>query len=215
MILCKFTKTDSAVFLPHLDLLREMGRAVRRADLKVAFSEGFNPHMLLYFSQPLPLGLPSVAEYFCADSKEDPFLFMTRLNEKLPRGVKILSATNVEKASVHAMTTRAAYRYHADRLLKKSELRDIMSRKTIVISVKTKHGMTDAEIREKIFLLDEDCGDAVAILGCGKNNLRADSFGNFLKAELKLERIEVEKIDAYIDFDSEVKTVDEFFGLPH
>ena len=56
MILCKFTKIDSAVYIPHLDMLREMGRAVRRADLSVRFSEGFNPHMLLYFSQPLPLG---------------------------------------------------------------------------------------------------------------------------------------------------------------
>ena len=50
MILCKFTKIDSAVYIPHLDMLREMGRAVRRADLSVRFSEGFNPHMLLYFS---------------------------------------------------------------------------------------------------------------------------------------------------------------------
>ena len=213
MIICKFTKIDSAVYTPHLDLLREMGRAVRRADLKVKFSEGFNPHMLLFFSQPLPLGLASRAEYFCADSDEDPIAFMNGLNLKLPRGVRILAAARCEKASVHAEITHAEYRYRTEKTLSDTAIRDIMSRITLEIPVKTKKGMTNSDVRSRIYSLEKDGSDIVAVLGCGKENLRADSLGNFLVSEFELGEYEVEKEMSLILRDGELKTVDEAYGL--
>lgn len=213
MVICKFTKTDSAVYLPHLDLLREMGRAVRRADLSVKFSEGFNPHMLLYFSQPLPLGLSSLAEYFCADSEEDPEHFRTELNRKLPRGVRILAASHCEKASVHAEITHAEYRYKAEKPFKKSDLEHIMSRITLEIPVKTKKGMTVSDVRARIFSLEEDRGDAVAVLGCGRDNLRADSFGAFLSSELGCGEWSVEKEESLILSEAGLRSVDEVYDI--
>lgn len=213
MILCKFTKTDSAVYLPHLDLLREMGRAVRRADLPIKFSEGFNPHMLLFFSQPLPLGLSSLAEYFCAESDCSPERFVSGLNTKLPRGVRILAAAACEKASVHAEITHATYRYKASKPFKKGDLDSIMSRTVLEMPVKTKKGMTVSDVRSRIYSLKEENGSVIAVLGCGKENLRADSFGNFLSSELHLDEISVEKEQSLILRDGILKTVDEVYGL--
>jgi radical SAM-linked protein len=215
VILCKFTKADSAVYLPHLDLLREMGRAVRRANLSVRFSEGFNPHVLLFFSQPLPLGLASVAEYFCADSEEDPKKFMDGLNEKLPRGVRILGAVKCEKAEVHALTSHAAYRYKKSAVAPvQAQLDDIMSRITVEIPVKTKKGQTVADVKPRIHSLKEENGDIVAVLGCGKQNLRADSFGKFLAQTFCWgEDYDILKERAFVCADGSVKDVDAFYGL--
>jgi len=49
-------------FIGHLDLLRAMQRALRRSGLPVEYSQGFNPHMLVSFASPLPVGQSGLAE---------------------------------------------------------------------------------------------------------------------------------------------------------
>ncbi|GHU72967.1 radical SAM protein [Clostridia bacterium] len=51
-----FEKSFALRFIGHLDLLRVMQRALRRAGLPVAYSQGFNPHMLIAFASPLAVG---------------------------------------------------------------------------------------------------------------------------------------------------------------
>ena len=63
MIVLKYLKKDAYTYLSHIDILRHLTRTIRRADLKVSFSQGFNPHMLLNMSVPLPLGHTGCAEY--------------------------------------------------------------------------------------------------------------------------------------------------------
>ncbi len=57
-----FTKRGDSRFLSHLDLMRTIERAVRRAGLPVRFTEGENPHVRLSFPAALPLGLESLCE---------------------------------------------------------------------------------------------------------------------------------------------------------
>ena len=75
MILLKFEKAEGFCFISHVDTLRHFQRIFRRADISVEYSKGFNPHMLIYFSSPLPLGLASKAEYVCVatDMKAEEF----------------------------------------------------------------------------------------------------------------------------------------------
>lgn len=49
-------------FTSHLDVLRAWERALRRADLPLAYSAGFTPHPRLAFASPLPLGFTGEAE---------------------------------------------------------------------------------------------------------------------------------------------------------
>ena len=51
-------------FIGHLDIMRFFQKALRRADIPVAFSGGFSPHMIMSFANPLGVGLTSDGEYF-------------------------------------------------------------------------------------------------------------------------------------------------------
>ena len=62
-----FKKTDTAKYISHLDLNRFVARALRRAQIPLWYTEGFNPRPHTAFSLPLPLGVESVCE--CVDIK--------------------------------------------------------------------------------------------------------------------------------------------------
>lgn len=53
MITLKYRKSGNAVFISHIDTLRGMVRAIRRAEINMAYSKGFNPHMLLFSARRL------------------------------------------------------------------------------------------------------------------------------------------------------------------
>ena len=49
-------------FISHLDMTRFMARVIRRAELPVWYTEGFNPHLYMTFALPLSLGFESEYE---------------------------------------------------------------------------------------------------------------------------------------------------------
>ena len=75
----RFEKTGKLQYISHLDLLRTMQSALRRAKVDMVYSEGFNPHMKINFALPLSIGIESVCEFMdiktegraaCADVKD-------------------------------------------------------------------------------------------------------------------------------------------------
>lgn len=59
----RFTKTGSMKFIGHLDCMRFFQKAIRRAKLDVAYSQGYSPHQLMSFASPLGVGVTSDGEY--------------------------------------------------------------------------------------------------------------------------------------------------------
>ena len=57
-----FSKMGRAKYVSHLDLVRTMTRAVRRADIPLWYTEGFNRHPYLTFAAPLSLGYEGLRE---------------------------------------------------------------------------------------------------------------------------------------------------------
>ena len=55
----KFRKQGVMKFIGHLDVMRYFQKAIRRADIDIAYTEGFSPHMILSFAAPLGVGLTS------------------------------------------------------------------------------------------------------------------------------------------------------------
>ncbi|UCC79500.1 MAG: TIGR03960 family B12-binding radical SAM protein [Candidatus Zixiibacteriota bacterium] len=78
-------------FLSHLDNIRTIFRAIRRGEIPVAYSEGYNPHQKVSFGPPLPVGYISEAEYFDMVLTE-PFReeFLKNLERSFPEYIKIL-----------------------------------------------------------------------------------------------------------------------------
>ena len=92
--LITFEKGDSARWLGHLDILRTFERAIRRADLPIAFSSGFNPRERISFASALPVGVTGSREPATIELTLplDPQEIIQRLNEKLPPGIQLHTA---------------------------------------------------------------------------------------------------------------------------
>ena len=59
------------MFISHLDMMRTFERAFRRADLPVAFTQGFNPRPKISFTPALSVGITSSSEYMDVEFYED------------------------------------------------------------------------------------------------------------------------------------------------
>ncbi len=84
-------------FLSHLDLLKLFNRALLRAGLPAAYSEGFNPHPKISFGPPRGVGQEGRREQGDLQLKAEvaPDEVCRRLNLALPENVRVLSARNV------------------------------------------------------------------------------------------------------------------------
>ena len=94
----KFTKEGPMKFVGHLDTMRYFQKAIRRAELPIAFSGGYSPHMIMSFAAPLGVGVTSTGEYFdmelTATIPTDEIC--QRLNSQMVDGIHVLSARQVE-----------------------------------------------------------------------------------------------------------------------
>jgi radical SAM-linked protein len=95
-----FEKGESARWLGHLDILRTFERAIRRADLPIAFSTGFNPREKIAFASALSVGVTGAAEPATIELTEAvvPSDLVLRLNEKLPPGIQLQTAEEIPDA---------------------------------------------------------------------------------------------------------------------
>jgi radical SAM-linked protein len=93
----RFSRGQEIRFISHLDLIRVWHRALRRAGIRIAYSEGFNPHPRLALAAPLPLGVTSEAELMdiYIDDPLSPQALTARLAPELPEGLAILQAAGV------------------------------------------------------------------------------------------------------------------------
>ncbi|MDD6146232.1 MAG: TIGR03936 family radical SAM-associated protein [Oscillospiraceae bacterium] len=87
-----FNKTGMSRFISHLDLMRAMTRAVRRADLPLWYTEGFNPHPYITFALPLSLGMESLSESMDirieGESTNEEIFAM--LKDNMPPGINLI-----------------------------------------------------------------------------------------------------------------------------
>ncbi len=89
-----YTKLGDTKYISHLDLNRVFYRAVRRAEIPIWYTEGFNPHPHFRYFMPLPLGVESKCESLDIRITDDAFsneLIRERLNAVLPEGIKVVS----------------------------------------------------------------------------------------------------------------------------
>ncbi|MBE6720579.1 MAG: DUF2344 domain-containing protein [Ruminococcaceae bacterium] len=90
----RFSKTDQAKYISHLDTNRVFSRAFARAKIDLWFTEGFNPHPYMSFSLPLSLGVESLCENVDIRILNDitPDELKKRMNNSLPQGIRIVDA---------------------------------------------------------------------------------------------------------------------------
>ncbi len=107
------TKDAEICFVSHLEYMKTIERAVKRAKLPVAYSEGFNPHMKFSLASALSVGVSSSYELCEMDFTEqvEAEVVVQKLTASLPRGIRIVQAELVlEKTDkLMAMVQAAEY----------------------------------------------------------------------------------------------------------
>ncbi|MDR0434706.1 MAG: TIGR03936 family radical SAM-associated protein [Gracilibacteraceae bacterium] len=90
-----YCKLAEAKYVAHLDLTRFFTRALRRAGVDVARSQGFNPHARISFGPPLAVGAEGLAEYVDVEINDtprlpDPVAAVRALRREMPPTIRVL-----------------------------------------------------------------------------------------------------------------------------
>jgi len=172
-----FTKEGPAVWISHLDLMRLLGRAFRRAGLMLKHSQGFTPHPELSIVMPLSVGVESrceLADFALAEGEtvtahEIPAL----LNPVLPAGLRVLDCLeNGQKAGKLAwLRSRLTLTYDAGVPEGAAQaLTDLFARPSLTVEKHSKKGPVETDIAPMI--------REIRVEGAEGNMLRIDVLGS-------------------------------------
>ena len=160
----KYSKTGRAKYISHLDLAVTMHRALLRAETDLKYSEGFNPHPYISVALPLKVGDESVCElldFAVAAGFMPPEGFLSALNKALPEGIKAHeiypSARKFAQISWLSITGYLFYAQTNPRFA--DELKERFSADEIIISKKTKSGMSEINIAAHMKDIEFHAGD--------------------------------------------------------
>ena len=113
LVRVKYCKDGAIKYISHLNLAQVFTRTLRRADIPVVISNGFNPRFRISFGPPLPLGISSTSEYLDIRIKAEIKVeeLIGRLNLDLPQGLNILQAKIIPSPadSLVKVIDRASY----------------------------------------------------------------------------------------------------------
>jgi len=226
--LIKYTKESEIKFISHLDLMRTIQRVVRRANLPIEYSKGFNPHMTISIAQPLSVGVYSCGEYLDAVFKEEVAteVILSKLNENTPNGIKFLDVVKVEdNKAPQAMAAIDGARYimkfkskNSEESLKALEKLHELANWNIV--KKTKSGEKEVDIKPlvKEFKLISNAKtlNFEVLVACGsRENLSANLLGDYIKENAKaIDKeafVDIERIDMYAYKNNKLVPLNKFF----
>lgn len=147
-ILLEFTKGPSLRWISHLDLIKVFEKAIRRANLPVALSQGFNPRPKMSIALPLPVGVSSDGEYMELELAEqmDHRELCNRLNQQLPTDMKIQKAMNLSEnsPSVMSQVETSEYRVHIPHANRSDEvtnaIQNLLAKQEVLVRFSNKDG---------------------------------------------------------------------------
>lgn len=169
----RYKRGESIKYVSHLDFVRVFGRALRRAELPIAYSEGFNPHPLLTFALPLSVGYTSECELmeFVLEEELLEKEIKERLQKAMPTGIEI-AEVSMGKTRMKKLDN-ALYIVKAENL--PDDLSDFLSLDSILIEKKTKSGIKETDIRGDIKKLSINDGHLEMLLSAGSRaNLKPE-----------------------------------------
>ena len=179
----KFKKNGCMKFIGHLDIMRYFQKAIRRADIDIAYSEGFSPHMIMSFAAPLGVGLTSEGEYVdlqvhtCESSKAA----VDALNRVMVEGMEVVSFKRLPEDVKNAMSSVAA----ADYFVKfregyapenwEEKFNAFLQKEEMLIVKKTKRSEAEVDLKPMLKKTELRDGGIFMQVACGSvNNLKPE-----------------------------------------
>ncbi|GAA3883483.1 TIGR03936 family radical SAM-associated protein [Streptomyces lacrimifluminis] len=107
----RYTKRGRLRFTSHRDFQRAFERALRRAEVPMAYSAGFTPHPKVSYANAAPTGTGSEAEYLeiALTEARDPDKLRELLDESLPAGLDIVDAVEARTSGLADRLTASVW----------------------------------------------------------------------------------------------------------
>ena len=180
----KFGRGEELKFLSHLDLMRLWERALRRAGLPLAYSEGFTPHPRIALAAPLSVGVTSEAELMDVFLSRwmAPDSFVAQAKKQLPQGLDLPEAwpVGLNIPSLQSQVRFAEYKVEVDTEKAgqevESAVRSLLSAGELPWHHFRDTGARHYDLRalvDNLWLID--CRDSLCVLGM---RLRCDARGS-------------------------------------
>ena len=215
----KFKKYGVMKFIGHLDIMRYFQKAMRRADIDIAYSEGFSPHQIMSFAAPLGVGIISQGEYLDIEvhSSKSSSESLDALNATMVEGVEVVSFKQLDDHAKTAMAIVAAADYNmyykdgyevpltVDELhVKRKEFYELPTE--ILITKKTKKSEKIMDLKQLVYdfqVKEQDGKPYFYLKVCTgstdnvKPELVLEAFYEFLGLTYEPMAFQIERIDVY------------------
>lgn len=215
----KFRKYGVMRFIGHLDVMRYFQKAMRRADIPIAFTSGYSPHMIMSFAQPLGIGITSDGEYLDIELTKAVASdeAVRRLNQVMVEGIDVVSFVQIsEDKKDSGMTIVAAAAYEIS-LLRSSKsmyetlpvpeewstgLTAFLGQDNLTVLKKTKRSEREVNIRPMIYQMEITDSRIRMFLAAGseenlKPDLVMDTFLKNMGFEPEKHPYHVHRLDLY------------------
>ncbi|MFC2016940.1 TIGR03936 family radical SAM-associated protein [Chloroflexota bacterium] len=133
----RFCRGEEIKFISHLDLMRLWQRALQRAGVSLAYSEGFSPHHRISLAAPLSVGVTSEAELMdiVCTKWVSPHWFISAVSQQLPPGIEILQVYQIAPG-MPSLQSQVRYAEYMVEVETEKERKDIGPAITSLLSMK-------------------------------------------------------------------------------
>ena len=163
----RFSKTGKVRFVSHRDVARIWERALRKAEIRVAYTEGFSPRPRVSFGLALATGYESEAEYLDMDLVDEPQIdhqvwalqICRQLDLALPKGVDIVAAEVVDRSidSLQKAVESCTWHIEVDGIGYANAIECVdgfLSKENVVVERERKGRTVREDVRAQVFALD-------------------------------------------------------------
>ena len=205
-----FSKEGYAKYTSHLDINRLFRRSIRKQGIKLAYSQGFNPHPKMSFGQPLSLGYEAKREVLEIETQENYqcWYIKDKLSDAMPQGIEIIDCIfcpdNIKSLAANA--EYAIYEVKFPEIVNLNDyLNDYLGQNRIIAAKKNKKKeIVEIDIKEKIREIVLYNNNIMSLkLDCGSlSNLSPELvISTFIKfSGLKIDRSDIEVCRTKIGF---------------
>ncbi|MCX2925440.1 TIGR03936 family radical SAM-associated protein [Streptomyces sp. NEAU-W12] len=155
----RYTKRGRLRFTSHRDFQRAFERALRRAEVPMAYSAGFTPHPKVSYANAAPTGTGSEAEYLeiALTQERDPDVLRTLLDESLPTGLDIVEAAEARTPGLADRLTASVWELRLDEVDPEEARRAVdafNAAGTVEVQRRTKNGVRTFDARSAVVDLE-------------------------------------------------------------
>ncbi|MER5478031.1 TIGR03936 family radical SAM-associated protein [Streptomyces sp. NPDC002734] len=155
----RYTKRGRLRFTSHRDFQRAFERALRRADVPMAYSAGFTPHPKVSYANAAPTGTGSEAEYLeiALTEPRDPQKLRELLDESLPDGLDVIDAVQARTSGLADRLTASVWELRLEGVTHEDAARAVEAfekAETVEVQRMAKNGVRTFDARGAVVSLE-------------------------------------------------------------